>query len=107
MNHKYKVGMDEYILTPNEHRQVVEFIHARGKGLVVLRGGNLMFKVEAIRSVNLTDHEAEGQERVYLAPPPVLETPEQRKERGKGWTKLSEWAKKQLWWKEVHEKNRS
>lgn len=109
MNYKYKIGMDEYVLTGNEHKQVVEFIHAKGgKGLLILRGGDLMFKVENIRSVNKTDHQVDGLDYSLpkLAPPPISETPEQRRERGRGWTKLSEWARKQSWWKDPNGKKK-
>lgn len=97
MNYKYKIGLDEYILTSDEHKQVVEIIHAnKGKGLAILRGGDLMFKVENIRLVSKTDDPLDNQ--ALKALPEPKETSEQRKFRIGKIESIGEMIKKRNWY---------
>ena len=100
MNYKYRIGLKEFVLTQQEHEQVVEKLNAREKGLVILRGGDMIFKLEQIGSVNKTDDRTEI--KVLSTPPLLQETPVERKKRGEGWTRLKEWAMKQVWWKDLN-----
>ncbi len=63
-NFKYAVGDKEYVLSPEEHGQILLLVEKGKSGLMILRGGKLILNLAFIRSANETDDLTAVQEKL-------------------------------------------